>query len=73
MSQKGHPKQWKFALLVWCFIYPAITILSMILIPNLSFLPIPFRTLLVSLILVPLMAFLYIPFINRRFHVWLRK
>ncbi len=73
MSQNGHPKKWKFALLVWCFIYPAITILSMLLIPNLTFLPIPLRTLAVSLILVPLMAFLYIPYVNRRFHVWLRK
>ena len=67
------PKKWKFALLVWCFIYPMITILSMTVLPLLSGLPGPIRTLIMSLILVPLMAYFYIPFINKRFFVWLRK
>ena len=67
------PKKWKFALLVWCFIYPAITILSMTVLPLLSGLVPPLRTLIMSLILVPIMAYFYIPFINKRFYVWLRK
>jgi antibiotic biosynthesis monooxygenase (ABM) superfamily enzyme len=73
MSQVTPPKKWKFALLVWCFIYPAITILSITLIPLLDGLPGPMRSLIVSLILVPVMAFFYIPFINKRFFNWLRK
>lgn len=76
MSQSGPPKPpkaWKFALLVWCFIYPVITLLSMTLLPLMSSFPAPLKTLVMSLILVPLMAFLYIPFINKRFFNWLRK
>lgn len=73
MNQTSPPKKWKFALLVWCFIYPAITLLSMTVLPYLMDFPAPVRTLILSLILVPLMAFIYIPFINKRFFVWLRK
>lgn len=73
MEQPSHPKKWKFALLVWCFIYPVITLLSSILIPLMTGFPVPLRTLVLSLILVPLMAFFYIPFINKRFFNWLRK
>lgn len=73
MSQPSPPKKWKFALLVWCFIYPVITILSYLLVPLMSDFPAPLRTLVMSLILVPVMAFFYIPFINKRFYHWLRK
>lgn len=73
MSGQTHPKKWKFAILVWCFIYPAITLLSITIIPLMGDFPGPLRTLVVSLILVPVMAFFYIPFINKRFFNWLRK
>ena len=73
MEQPSHPKKWKFALLVWCFIYPMITLLSSLLIPLMAELSVPLRTLVLSLILVPVMAFFYIPFINKRFFNWLRK
>ncbi len=73
MNAPSAPKKWKFALLVWCFIYPVITILSMTVLPLLSGLIPPLRTLIMSLILVPLMAYFYIPYINKRFFVWLRK
>jgi len=67
------PKAWKFALLVWCFIYPVITILSMTILPLMQDFPGPIKTLTMSLILVPLMAFFYIPFIQKKFFHWLRK
>ena len=73
MSNVPPPKKWKFALLVWCFIYPMITLLSIFLMPHLQNLVPPMRTLIVSLILVPLMAYFYIPFVNKRFFKWLRK
>jgi antibiotic biosynthesis monooxygenase (ABM) superfamily enzyme len=73
MTQPTPPKRWKFAFLVWCFIYPLITLLSMTLVPLLSDFPGPIRTLIMSLILVPLMAFFYIPYINKRFFNWMRK
>jgi len=73
MNQPLAPKKWKFALLVWCLIYPVLTLLSMTLIPLLADLPPPLRTLIISLLLVSIMAFFYIPFINKRFFNWLRK
>ncbi|MEI6019943.1 MAG: hypothetical protein WCR21_02350 [Bacteroidota bacterium] len=73
MNLPSTPKKWKFALLVWCFIYPSITILSMTVLPLLTALVPPLRTLVMSLILVPIMAYFYIPYINKRFFVWLRK
>jgi antibiotic biosynthesis monooxygenase (ABM) superfamily enzyme len=73
MEQPSHPKKWKFALLVWCFIYPVITLLSALLIPLMVDFAMPLRTLVLSLILVSIMAFFYIPFINKRFYTWLRK
>ncbi len=73
MEQPTHPKKWKMALLIWCFIYPLITLLSTIILPMMTNFPGPLKTLVMSLILVPLMAFFYIPFINKRFFVWLRK
>lgn len=73
MNKPSQPKKWKFAILVWCFIYPAITILSIIVLPPLMLFPAPLRTFVMSLILVPLMAFFYIPFVNKYFYNWLRK
>lgn len=75
MNQPAAPKRWKFALLVWLFIYPLITLLSMTLVPSLRAFNIPayLVTLIMSLILVPLMAFVYIPFINKKFFKWMRK
>jgi len=73
MTPTPQPKKWKFALLVWCFIYPMITLISLFLLPQLQFLPGPLRTLSISLILVPLMVWFYIPFAHKRFHNWLRK
>lgn len=73
MGQHAPPKRWKFALLVWCFIYPVITVFSMTLLPLMSSFAAPFRTLSMSLILAPVMAYFYIPYSNKRFFDWLRK
>ena len=73
MEQPSHPKKWKVALLIWCFIYPLITSLSMLLLPLMADFHGALKTLVMSFVLVPLMAFFYIPFINKRFFVWLRK
>lgn len=73
MSEARPLKKWKFALLVWCFIYPVITFLSSVIVPLMIDFPVPLRTLVISLILVPIMAFFYIPYIQKRFFNWLRK
>lgn len=73
MEQPTQPKKWKFALLIWCFIYPCITLLSLVVLPLLTGFHPAIKTLIMTLILVPIMAFFYIPFISKRFFVWLRK
>ncbi|MFZ9473603.1 MAG: hypothetical protein ACO28K_00630 [Bacteroidia bacterium] len=72
-SKPKAPKSWKFAFLVWCFIYPAITVLNLTLGPYVAAFPLAVKTLIMSLILVPLMAWMYIPFINNRFYHWMRR
>jgi antibiotic biosynthesis monooxygenase (ABM) superfamily enzyme len=73
MNQPIPPKKWKFALLVWLFIYPVVTILSIVLLPLLNEFHPALKTLIMSVVLVFIMAWMYIPFINKRFFVWLRK
>lgn len=73
MNQNMQPKKWKFALLIWSFIYPAISLLSLTLFPLLADFPSAIKSLITSLILVPVMVWLYIPFVNKRFAIWLRK
>ena len=73
MTENSAPKKWKFALLVWLFIFPALSLLSITLFPLLVDFPGPLRNLIVSGILVPSMVWFYIPFISKRFFNWLRK
>ncbi len=68
-----HPNKFKMALLVWCAIYPTVTLIFFALGSFLITLH-PFaRTLVVTLILVPLMVFVFMPFIMKRFGKWLTK
>ncbi len=73
MNQNVPPKKWKTALLIWLFIYPAVTILSLLLFPLMADFPALVRTAVLTLVLVPIMAWWYIPFMHKRFFVWLRK
>lgn len=50
------PKKWKFALMVWIAIYPAITLASFLLGDYIKDLALPIRTLIMTGILVPLMV-----------------
>lgn len=45
-SKPKAPKSWKFAFLVWCFIYPAITVLNLTLGPYVAALPLAVKRLL---------------------------
>lgn len=73
MNKERQPKKWKSALLIWLFIFPAVTILSRLIFPLLADYPAIMRTLVMTIILVPLMAYWYIPFMNKQFFNWLRK
>jgi antibiotic biosynthesis monooxygenase (ABM) superfamily enzyme len=72
MTQQ-EPKKWKFALLIWLFIFPFFSLLSMLLMPFMTNLHPLFKNLIMSLILVPIMSWYYIPFINKKYFNWLRK
>lgn len=67
------PKKWKMILLVWCGIYPCITLLSLTVVPLLKNFPIYLKTLVMTMILVPIMVLVIIPYIHKHFHDWLRK
>ena len=67
MEQPSHPKKWKMALLIWCFIYPLITTLSMLLVPLMADFHGALKTLIMSFILVPLMAFFLFPLLINGF------
>ncbi|MFT6203148.1 MAG: antibiotic biosynthesis monooxygenase (ABM) superfamily enzyme [Spirosomataceae bacterium] len=73
MENNTQPKKYKFAFLIWLFIYPVFTVLSKSLMPLMTDLPSSLQNLILSLILVPLMVWIYIPFINESFFSWLRK
>jgi hypothetical protein len=67
------PPKWKFAVMVWLAIYPAITVLQFLIGDVLVRLPIPLRTLILTGILVPLMVFVLLPLLRRLLGSWLTK
>ena len=67
------PPRWKFAVMVWIAIYPAITCVSLLLGPYIKDLPIPLRTLILTLILVQLMVFILMPNLQKVMAKWLFK
>jgi antibiotic biosynthesis monooxygenase (ABM) superfamily enzyme len=67
------PPKWKFAVMVWLAIYPAITVLQFLIGDVLVRLPIPLRTLTLTGILVPLMVFVLLPLLRRLLGSWLTK
>ena len=52
-----HPPKWKFAVIVWIAIYPAITLLTYLIGDKINYLPLPLKTLIMTGILVPLRVF----------------
>lgn len=67
------PPKWKFAVMVWIAIYPAITLVSFLLGDKIQNLPIAIRTLIMTLILVPIMVFILLPLFAKIMNNWLHK
>jgi antibiotic biosynthesis monooxygenase (ABM) superfamily enzyme len=65
------PKKWKFALMVWIAIYPAITLASFLLGDFIKDLALPVRTLIMTGILVPLMVYVLLPLLRKLFGDWI--
>ncbi len=59
------PPKWKFAIMVWLAIYPAITLLTFLIGDYIKNLPLPLKTLIMTGILVPLMVFVLLPLLRK--------
>ncbi|MCL9768996.1 hypothetical protein NAT47_01045 [Flavobacterium sp. HXWNR69] len=69
---KQTPK-WKFSVMVWIAIYPAITLLTYLISDKINNLPLPIKTLIMMGILVPLMIFVSLPILRKISGNWLNK
>lgn len=69
---KQTPK-WKFSVMVWIAIYPAITLLTYLISDKINNLPLPIKTLIMKGILVPLMIFVSLPILRKISGNWLNK
>ena len=69
---KQTPK-WKFSVMVWIAIYPAITLLTYLIGDKINNLPLPIKTLIMMGILVPLMIFVSLPILRKISGNWLNK
>jgi antibiotic biosynthesis monooxygenase (ABM) superfamily enzyme len=67
------PSKWKFAVMVWLAIYPAITVLTFLIGDSIKNLPLPIKTLIMTGILVPLMIFVLLPLLRKLLGNWLNK
>ena len=65
--------KWKFAIMVWLAIYPAITLLTYLIGDYIKNLPLPLKTLIMIGILVPLMIFVLLPILRKVMGNWLNK
>ena len=68
-----HPPKWKFAIMVWFAIYPAITLLTYLIGDLIKKLPLPIKTLIMTGILVPLMVFVLLSILRNLMGNWLNK
>ena len=68
-----HPPKWKFAVMVWIAIYPAITLLTYLIGDLIKKLPLPIKTLIMTGILVPLMVFVLLSILRKLMGNWLNK
>ena len=65
--------KWKFAIMVWLAIYPAITLLTYLIGDLIKNLPLALKTLIMTGILVPLMVFVLLPILRKLMGNWLNK
>lgn len=65
--------KWKFAIMIWLAIYPAITLLTYLIGDKINYLPLPLKTLIMTGILVPLMFFVLLPLLRKILGNWLNK
>ena len=74
---KPSPKEekaprYRFAVIVWIAIYPAVTVAQWLLGPLMTDWPVPLKTLVISLIEIPYAVFFAIPWLQKQFSGWLK-
>ena len=70
-KEEETPK-WKFAVIVWLAIFPAVCLVNYLLEPVTEGWPLWSKILLISLIEVPYAVYLGIPFLQKVFRGWLK-
>ena len=77
MFTPGHRKEstpkWKFAIVVWLAIFPAVCLVNYLLKPVTEGWPLWSKILLVSIIEVPYAVYLGIPALQKVFKSWLQE
>ena len=74
---KPSPKEekaprYRFAIIVWVAIYPAVTLAQWLLGPIMTDWPVPLKTLVISVIEIPYAVFFAIPWLQKQFSGWLK-
>ena len=64
--------RYRFVVIVWLAIYPAVTLLQWLLGPLMEGWPVPLKTLLISVIEIPYAVFFAIPLLQKWFKGWLK-
>ena len=64
--------RYRFAVIVWIAIYPAVTLAQWLLGPYISDWPVPLKTLLITVIEIPYAVFFAIPLLQKWFSTWLK-
>ncbi|MGB3617605.1 MAG: hypothetical protein WBA12_05755 [Catalinimonas sp.] len=64
--------RYRFAVIVWLAIYPAVTLLQYLLGPLMKDWPVPLKTLLISVLEVPYAVFFALPLLQKVFEGWLK-
>lgn len=67
----GPPNRVRLALLLWCAIWPMLTVLLLVLNPIIGSAPLVLRTGVATAILVPTIVIWVMPFIMGKFANWL--
>ncbi|MCF2533404.1 antibiotic biosynthesis monooxygenase [Yinghuangia soli] len=69
----GVPPRWKAAISVWLGLFPLLTVMNLLVVPHLKWIPGAVRPVLVSIVMVALMTYAALPLIQKLLRPWLTK
>ena len=71
-TKKEETPKWRFAVIVWIAIYPAVTLAQYLLSDFMQGWPIYQKTLIISIIEIPYAVFFALPLLQKAFKGWLK-